>query len=477
MGKSLSRTLTGVIVFAYGLFTIALYALSAISKGTYFKRPTEKEKLELQLARDRLWNLSKDYEGLSHHLLTLQSGFKFHFLSNDTPNTAQTIASDKPLVIFIHGFPDSWAIWRHIIKNPALQQAVSIVAIDMPGYGGTDSLEKYTATNVLEKLTELIVTLRTQYGVDTHAESNKKKTVIVAHDWGCVLSMRLAAEAPSLAHRFILSNGPSVKLVESNVRRILFSSKKMLSNAWRNPLQARVPLTQAVRTISPLFRQIFLSGYIFAMQLPIPLVHHFLTQGNLSLLRSIHIRSRGKAEHNAHDISECMASSMGPSVAEAKTKTASGDSYPDTLQDERAFAHIIHMANYYRHRASTSPWNKSAETVASLHSITPGAGRASSGAGLFNEGPPGALKASTTVFWGQNDLALDRRICLDGMSDFLVQGSQIVLLPRTGHWTPVETESRAALLKAVEWTVQGEKGDIGDALQTSYPGVQVTFSK
>jgi len=142
--------------------------------------------------------------------LTLQSGFKFHFVSNDTPNTSETIGSDKPLVIFIHGFPDSWAIWRHIVKNPALQEAVSIVAIDLPGYGGTDSLDRYTATNVLEKLTELIVTLRTQYGVDTGSESNKKKTVIVAHDWGCVLSMRLAAEAPSLAHRFILSNGPSV---------------------------------------------------------------------------------------------------------------------------------------------------------------------------------------------------------------------------------------------------------------------------
>ncbi|CAG8092272.1 unnamed protein product [Penicillium salamii] len=477
MAKSFARALTGVIVFAYGLFTIALYALIPISKGTYFKRPTEKEKLELQLAHDRLWNLSKDFEGLSHHLLTLQSGFKFHFLSNDTPNTAETIGSEKPLVIFIHGFPDSWAIWRHIIKNPALQEAVSIVAIDLPGYGGTDSLDKYTATNVLEKLTELIVTLRTQYGVDTETESNKKKTVIVAHDWGCVLSMRLAAEAPSLAHRFILSNGPSMKLVESNIRRLLFSSKKMLGNAWRNPLQARVPLTQAFRTISPLFRQIFLSGYIFAMQLPIPFVNHFLTAGHLSLLRSIHIRSHGTAKYSTQDIAESMASSMGPSVAEAKTKTANGDSYPVTLQNERAFAHTIHMANYYRHRASTARWTKSIETVASLHSITPGAGRASSGAGLFNEGPPGALKASTTVFWGKNDLALDRRICLDGMSDFLVQGSQIVLLPRTGHWTPVETESRAALIKAVEWTVQGEKGEIGDALQTSYPGVQVTFSR
>lgn len=268
-----------------------------------------------------------------------------------------------------------------------------------------------------------------------------------------------------------------MKLVESNIRRLLFSSKKMLGNAWRNPLQSRTPLTQALRTIFPLLRQIFLSGYIFAMQLPIPLVYYFLTGGNLALLRGIHIRSHGTAEFSAHDKAESMASSMGPSVAESKTKTANGDSYPDTLQDERAFAHIIHMANYYRHRASTGRWTKSIETVASLHSITPSAGRASSGAGLFNEGPPGALKASTTVFWGKEDIALDPRICLDGMGDFLVQGSQVVLLPRTGHWTPIEVESRAALIKAVEWTVQGEKGDIGAALETSYPGVQVTFSR
>jgi pimeloyl-ACP methyl ester carboxylesterase len=143
-------------------------------------------------------------------MLTLQSGFKFHFVANDKPNTPETINSDRPLVIFIHGFPDSWAIWRHILKSPSLRQAASLVAIDLPGYGGSESLDEYNATNVLEKLTELIITLRTQYGVDSSEESNKKRTIVVAHDWGCVLSMRLAAEAPALAHRFILSNGPTV---------------------------------------------------------------------------------------------------------------------------------------------------------------------------------------------------------------------------------------------------------------------------
>lgn len=52
MGNLISRALTGVIVFAYGLFTIVLYTLISLKKGTYFKRPTEKEILELQLGEN-----------------------------------------------------------------------------------------------------------------------------------------------------------------------------------------------------------------------------------------------------------------------------------------------------------------------------------------------------------------------------------------------------------------------------------------
>jgi pimeloyl-ACP methyl ester carboxylesterase len=168
------------------------------------------------IARDRLWDLSKDFAGLSHHIITLASGFKFHFLSNEAPGSEAALNSDKPLVIFVHGFPDSWAIWRHIISSPSLQESANLVAIDLPGYGGSEGLEKYTATAVLEKMTELIVTLRLQYGVDDDSTTSKNKTIVVAHDWGCVISMRLAAEAPSLADRFILSNGPLVR--DSNLR-------------------------------------------------------------------------------------------------------------------------------------------------------------------------------------------------------------------------------------------------------------------
>lgn len=91
----------------------------------------------------------------------------------------------------------------------------------MPGYGGTQGVKKYNGTNVLENMAQLIINLRIQYGVDSATETSKKRTIIVAHDWGCVVAMRLAAEAPALADRFLLSNGPLVSSPEANPRRIL----------------------------------------------------------------------------------------------------------------------------------------------------------------------------------------------------------------------------------------------------------------
>lgn len=88
-----------------------------------------------------------------------------------------------------------------------------MIALDLPGYGGSDSLERYGATEVLEALTEFIVAVREQYGVDPpNVRKPTRRVIIVAHDWGAVLGFRLAAEAPQLADRFIATNGPLVSI-------------------------------------------------------------------------------------------------------------------------------------------------------------------------------------------------------------------------------------------------------------------------
>lgn len=66
MGKLISRALTGAIVFVYGVFTLVLYNVIALSKGTYFKRPTEKEKLELELGENLRNHIALE------HLLIIQ---------------------------------------------------------------------------------------------------------------------------------------------------------------------------------------------------------------------------------------------------------------------------------------------------------------------------------------------------------------------------------------------------------------------
>lgn len=158
--------------------------------------------------RDQYWNLSKSpLPGFSHYFHMLRSGHKLHFIANKE-RRQQT----GNLVIFIHGFPDSCLMWRYLLQEPAIPiQEATIVCVDLPGYGGSDSFDKYD-TQVLEALTEFVIAMRDTYLTTTVNDPAEANTFIVGHDWGCVLSFRLASEASVLADRFILMNGPHVSI-------------------------------------------------------------------------------------------------------------------------------------------------------------------------------------------------------------------------------------------------------------------------
>lgn len=51
MAGFITKAVASTISFAYGVFTVILYSLISVKKGTYFTRRTEKEGLELQLGR------------------------------------------------------------------------------------------------------------------------------------------------------------------------------------------------------------------------------------------------------------------------------------------------------------------------------------------------------------------------------------------------------------------------------------------
>lgn len=79
-----------------------------------------------------------------------------------------------PLVVFCHGFPESWYSWRHQI--PAVAEAgYRAVALDMRGYGGTAKPEASAAYSISHLVGDVVGAV---------AALGEEQAVVVGHDWG-----------------------------------------------------------------------------------------------------------------------------------------------------------------------------------------------------------------------------------------------------------------------------------------------------
>lgn len=253
---------------------------------------------------------------------------------------------------------------------------------------------------------------------------------------------------------------------------------KMFKTFLREPWRSLPVLRKAFLALKPVLRQLKLSEYIFAFHLPIPLVRYLGTGGNYSFLKEIHKLAAGKVgEYTMRDAQVSMASTLGPGVQECKTMTADQERYSESVSRRAKSGNFIDITSYYREGAARGTWHKSLETISALHNIWPyEPRRTSSGTGVFDSAPA-SLKANATVIWGKEDPALDSHLALEGIANYLVRGSQVIVLPRSGHFTPLEVESRRAVQKAVEWAIQGEKGDVGSRVASVYPDAVVVARK
>src|SRR5580692_11068673 len=79
-----------------------------------------------------------------------------------------------PLVLLVHGFPESWYSWRH--QLPVLAAAgFRAVAIDVRGYGRSS---KPTAIDAYRLMAHVSDNLGVVAGL------GETSAVIVGHDWG-----------------------------------------------------------------------------------------------------------------------------------------------------------------------------------------------------------------------------------------------------------------------------------------------------
>ncbi|MFE7173689.1 alpha/beta fold hydrolase [Streptomyces sp. NPDC057616] len=93
-----------------------------------------------------------------------------------------------PLVLLVHGFPESWYSWRH--QMPALAAAgFRAVAVDVRGYGRSSRPAATDAYRMLELVED---------GVSVVHALGEESAVIVGHDWGATIAANSALLRPEV---------------------------------------------------------------------------------------------------------------------------------------------------------------------------------------------------------------------------------------------------------------------------------------
>ena len=87
-------------------------------------------------------------------------------------------AGEGPLVVLVHGWPESWYSWRHQLTGLA-EAGYRVVAPDMRGYGGSTIPQDIVDYDIVELTADVA-------GIVTALDS----AVVVGHDWGAPIAWR-----------------------------------------------------------------------------------------------------------------------------------------------------------------------------------------------------------------------------------------------------------------------------------------------
>ena len=101
--------------------------------------------------------------------------------------------TDGPLALLLHGFPDTWATWRHLAPQVA-DAGYRTVSVAMRGYAPTQVPADWATDPT---------TLTADVNALHRALGGGPRAVVIGHDWGAIAAARAAAAAPDRWRRVV----------------------------------------------------------------------------------------------------------------------------------------------------------------------------------------------------------------------------------------------------------------------------------
>ncbi|KAL4421797.1 hypothetical protein ABPG77_009603 [Micractinium sp. CCAP 211/92] len=141
--------------------------------------------------------------GLTHEWIETAPDVRLHAVRTSK-------GSGKPLLLFVHGFPEFWYSWRHQLE--AFRKDYEAVAIDLRGYGesskpkGRDAYRMNCLAGDINAVAEHLL-----------KESGQKQLVLAGHDWGGNVCWAAAYLAPHLYRKLAILAVPHPKCYMANM--------------------------------------------------------------------------------------------------------------------------------------------------------------------------------------------------------------------------------------------------------------------
>ncbi|THZ57084.1 alpha/beta-hydrolase [Aureobasidium pullulans] len=337
--------------------------------------------------------------------LELENGVRIHY------RRPRKDVSVPKLVIFVHGFPDSCHLWTRYLNSDLNSQA-QLVALDLPGFGESDNLPSYGPDDVLTTIHLTILALKKKYG-STHC-------TVVAHDWGGIITSRIAAQTEGLIDHLILVNSLFVPHFGHMINQRIERAGQLISAGPKGGFY-KSWLASIKEEAGPVASQLYRSHYIFMFQLPF-----FSAKRFPSAMRSLLGACRRWAEaEKRHDLSQ----HDGVFGLAGRQQKMTADSWHGRVA-------------LYRESLMSGPWTSAPPT---------------SNGGILDDK---TIKCTTTVIFGLGDQALDSRIAVEGIESFVQPPEghakgHAYMLEGVGHWSPLNARCHEVVRKVLETDLSG----------------------
>jgi len=102
-------------------------------------------------------------------------------------------AGDGPVVLLVHGFPESSYMWKDLLPEIAAAGRRA-VAPDLAGYGDSEP----DPPGTWERHVEALEAFRRELGIE--------RCVLAVHDWGGLIGLRWACEHPEAVEALVISS-------------------------------------------------------------------------------------------------------------------------------------------------------------------------------------------------------------------------------------------------------------------------------